>query len=131
VILCYLLLLHFVADFLLQSRQMGQRKSEQVKWLVGHLAIQFAVFLVGGLLVFDNPLLFALLNTIIHGAIDWNIWKAYKWTVWKRRDPKLFGTIDDLKKHWKYWEDHLFYTTIGLDQMLHTATIILLYGWLK
>ena len=126
--ICYLLLLHFIADFILQSRAMGQKKSEHFKWLLGHVAIQFAVFAVGGLFVFDNPLPFAFLNAFIHGVIDWHIWKLYKYSVWKRRDPELFGTIDDLKKHWKYWEDHWFYTTIGFDQFLHGATIVLLYG---
>ena len=31
-------------------------------------------------------------------------------------------------KNYKYWEDHWFYTTIGFDQLLHSATIILLLG---
>lgn len=142
--ICYLLFLHFFADFVLQSREMGQKKSEYPKWLFIHITIQFLIFFIGMnlLLLLDSPpenlafndfwypLKFAFLNALVHGAIDWNIWKLYKWSVWKRRDPELFGTIDDLKKHWKYWEDHLFYATIGFDQFLHTITIVILYGWL-
>lgn len=154
--LILLMVLHFIADFLLQSRQMGQKKSEQFKWLVAHLSIQFAVFFVGILSYLciyakvylmnflNNPpgpgtpyeyilsfaifsFQFSILNTLIHGIIDWNIWKLYKVSVAFRNKDK---SVEELKKTFQYWNDHLFYTTIGFDQLLHTATIVALYSWL-
>ena len=110
-----LFFLHFVADFLLQSRKMGKEKSEKFPVLLQHLSIQFIVFSV-----FTFNLKFALLNTLVHGIIDWNIWKFYKYTVYFRDKTAT-------KETWKYWEDHIFYTIIGLDQYLHSLTLIVLW----
>lgn len=126
-----LFFLHFIADFILQSREMGKNKSSHFPTLVKHCFIQLAVFLIGGAawLSYLNPgapfyiiLIvagkFALVNAIIHGVIDWNIWKGYKYFATKRA-AKLA-----VPESYAYWEDHWFYTTIGLDQFLHAATIL-------
>jgi len=137
-----MLVTHFVADFLLQSREMGKKKSSEPKWLLAHLAIQFACFLLYGWK-------FALLNTLVHGAIDWHIWRLYKLSVYvriKRSVAKLEQTFakkegvaawfteaqreqqyDHEANTWQYWEDHWFYATIGLDQLLHMITIVVLF----
>ncbi len=136
--ICYLFLLHFVADFLLQSREMGKTKSEKFNVLLAHVGIQFGIFLALGGAVLDGSTIFwfAAFNAIIHGVIDWNIWKFYKWTVF-RRHQAVFSSpteegheerVNNFKASWQYWEDHWFYATIGLDQFLHASTIIILYG---
>ena len=118
----YYLFLHFLADFILQPREMGRKKSKDSRYLLAHIAIIFSVFLVGTL-----SWKFALANALIHMIIDSVIWKCYASTVWKRRH-KLFknATKDDLERKFKFWEDHWFYATIGLDQFLHGATILIL-----
>ena len=117
-----LFFLHFIADFVLQSREMGKKKSSEAKWLLSHLAIQFLVFIP-----FTNWK-FALVNTIIHGFIDSNIWNGYKalafWRIKQNPQHPLLILNDDFQDRWKYWDDHLFYTFIGLDQMLHGLTLI-------
>ena len=118
VTLIYLMFLHFVADFLLQSRTMATNKSSSLKYLVQHVLIQFTVFTIG---VFWLPPMYALANACIHGLIDWHIWRLYKFSVYLRDQEATTAT-------WKYYEDHLFYTTIGLDQMLHVITILVVYG---
>ena len=134
--IAYCLLLHFIADFILQPREMGRKKSSDSKYLFKHIGIIFAVFLVGTL----DPV-FALANAVIHLGIDAVIWKGYAASAWERRHsaPKSVSpaqgswVIDDpngLKKRWKYWEDHWFYVTIRLDQLLHTVTIVLLLEFL-
>jgi hypothetical protein len=115
------LLIHFVADFVLQTRAMGKGKSESISWLLIHLAIQYGAFFY----FFGHA--FAIANALIHGMIDWNIWKLYKLTV-KLRNPRM--TIYEAQDY-RYWDDHLFYTTIGLDQMLHGATLIILLEVLR
>ena len=158
------LILHFIADFLLQSREMGKKKSSEFKWLYRHLRIQFGVMLVGmypvilfqlvnkvsaGDLLLQYPVftlmttagvvsfIFAILNTIVHGIIDWNIWKLYKLSAYARIKKEAkegnFGLawITESGKNWQYWEDHWFYATIGFDQLLHTVTIVLLAYWLS
>jgi hypothetical protein len=132
----YFLGLHYIADFLLQSREMGKKTSESFKWLMGHLAIQFLVFFFGGfvwfrLLYADSTatLLYfaaflALLNAIVHGLIDSTVWRLYKMSVYGRtKHDKNF----DASK-WEYWNDSKFYHIIGLDQLLHTITVYMLYG---
>lgn len=139
---------HFIADFVLQSRDMGKKKSSEPGYLAAHLAIQFLAFLlVVAFISPDKAVWFSFVNATIHGVIDWNLWRAYKsWTGVRiehrvdcsvrealgagvELDPTLVR--DDLVKNFKYWEDHLFYTTIGFDQLLHGLTLVLLAGAFK
>ncbi len=84
--------------------------------LVKHCGIQAICFMWVGWK-------FALINAVIHGVIDWNIWRAYKMYVSASHDLANLGGSD-----YKYWEDHLFYVTIGLDQFLHMTTLVTVYG---
>ena len=121
--ICILLGLHFVADFLLQPDWMAKQKSERFLVLLAHSAIQAAVVTLGALVIMDaaSAVRFGLVNAIIHGAIDWNIWRGYKLSV-RMRDKTA------TKESWRYWEDHWFYVTIGFDQLLHGITLVALYG---
>jgi hypothetical protein len=124
-----LLALHFTADFLLQPREMGKKKSSHLSWLAGHLAIQWTIFAL-----FTNWQ-FATANALIHGVIDWNIWRGYKWFVGQRLYDGFGNKWKSLmqgKPHhslmsdggeWQFWEDHWFYATIGFDQLLHAITL--------
>jgi hypothetical protein len=130
-IIVYLLFAHFVADFVCQSREMGQKKSEYAGWLFKHLSHQVIVFTILLSFIVDDPgkvVLFALANAAIHGVIDWYIWRLYKYSVIVRKPKELFDKVCDHsnKRCFKYWEDHYFYLTIGLDQMCHGITIVLL-----
>lgn len=107
------LITHFVADFILQRREVGQKKSSSPRHLAEHIAIIFVCFLPFGLQ-------FALYNALIHAVIDASIWNLYKVVV-KIMHPGADHT-------YKYWTDHKFYATIGLDQLLHTLTIVYLSG---
>jgi hypothetical protein len=136
-ILAIMMVSHFVADFLLQSREMGKTKSTVFKVLCEHVIIQYLT-LWAFLLFFVGPTLaveISLCNALVHGLIDWNIWKLYKWSakyrIEKRIDTHLFLKADGavvLADKWEYWEDHLFYTTIGIDQLLHGLTLVALAG---
>ncbi len=123
--LVLLLLAHFVADFLLQPRWMGTQKSSKIPVLLAHCAIQFAIVFLFLLPWYPGEAFaVAALNTLVHGVVDWYIWNIYKFGV-VIRNPETHP--DELKKTWKYWEDHWFYATIGFDQLLHTLTLVGLY----
>ena len=127
----------------MQSREMGQKKSSEFRWLLKHLTIQW-LFFAFGLVYFVGPIVaiaFATLNALVHGVIDWYIWRGYKLYVWKKLVKKYEDKYPDRKlaapnyakaeaMSYPYWEDHLFYSTIGLDQLLHCLTIIALFGLL-
>lgn len=111
--LLFLVLTHFIADFILQSRKMGQKKSSHIGWLAAHIAIIFVAFLPFGLE-------FSAWNALTHAIIDATLWNVYKLSVYLR-NPYV------IKESYDYWNDHWFYTTIGLDQMLHISTLIVLW----
>lgn len=122
-----LFVLHFIADGLLQSRDMGKRKSSELPVLAAHMLIQFLVF------VFFTNTEFALANMFIHGVIDWNIWRVYKWSVFKRKEQgkiaDLFQPADSRGYQFRHWDDGLFFHTILFDQMLHGLTYIFLASY--
>lgn len=134
----YMFFLHFVADFLLQSREMGKQKSENFRYLFIHVGIQMIVMFAGLLYLLDplKAYQIACINALVHGIIDWNIWRLYKYTVYRKMRSYVwykFGYCADKDdhnakeffSHYQYWEDHWFYLTIGLDQFLHFSTIVL------
>jgi len=106
----WLIVTHFVSDFVLQTRKIATTKSSNPVSLLIHVGIIWAAFSPFGLRE-------STINALAHAVIDWNVWRGYKW-IRRREDPVTF----------KYWEDHLFYTTIGFDQMLHLLTIVLIWG---
>jgi hypothetical protein len=147
---------HFVADFLLQNREMGKNKSEKIDVLIEHVLINTGITGIF-LLPFVGPekaMIFSLLNGLVHGLIDWNIWRFYKayamnkikkeaqFMATKRRLTLVgktkeqvymdkVGLLMEARSNFKFWEDHWFYVTIGADQFLHTVTIVVLWAaWL-
>lgn len=147
-LLGWMMILHFIADFLFQSREMGQKKSSEFRWLFKHLTIQW-LFFAFGLVYFVGPVVaisFATLNCIAHGVIDWYIWRGYKLFTHNRlvkeshQAAYMNGNLnipyevrqkekyDEKLASFKYWEDHWFYSTIGLDQLLHGLTIVALFA---
>lgn len=116
------LFLHFVSDFIFQSRDVAKNKSSDFKYLKYHLQELGITFTIGLLFFLGiwKTLIFVILNTAIHGMIDWNIWRFYK-SQRKNENPETF----------KYWEDKLFYIIIGFDQFLHGLTILLILWAIK
>ena len=133
-----LFITHFLFDFMFQSREMGKRKSEDINYLLKHGGILFMGYMWAAYAICDNMAdMFAMSTVIvlIHCIQDWYIWRGYKWLIkWQIARESFDG---DVKNTWmgeelkifKYWEDHKFYTTIGLDQTLHFITIVAVYNW--
>lgn len=107
-----ILIAHWVGDFVCQTRHMADNKSKDIKVLLKHLGIlHFWLGIV--VLVHDWHMLWLLIpNAIIHGLIDWNLWKPYKARV---------------PKNHEYWKDHDFWTILGLDQCIHMVTYAVLF----
>lgn len=131
-LLCWVFVLHFIADFLCQPGWIAKQKSEKPAILFLHTMIIFGVMLVG-LVFLVGPLTaltFASCNALAHGITDMFTWKGYKRYATRRyqrmseeeREEHGFNTI------WKYpyWEDHWFYATLGFDQLLHGLALIIL-----
>jgi hypothetical protein len=122
---------------------MGQKKSENITFLLAHIFIIFLGVDLGGRRIikknFEKALIFSFYNAITHLVIDAIIWNFYKFghLVKLLGDDffdYLFNNFENLnnkvaefKKNFKYWEDHWFYCTIGLDQLLHFSMLYLIY----
>ena len=101
----YILFLHWVFDFRLQSNEMAINKSKSFFYLFYHCF----VYSCWGVLMYpfigqDQALVFMGYLFITHLFID--------------------GITSRVTSYfWKRDEKHNFFTTIGLDQLLHYATI--------
>lgn len=93
--------LHWIGDFLLQNRYMALNKSSSNKALLTHM-IMYSLPLV-----LINPM-FALVNGILHGIIDY---------VTSRLSSKAFKENNMYK----------FFSIIGFDQFLHTVCLLVSY----
>lgn len=144
-ILCCFII-HIVSDSVFQSRDMGKQKSTNIFVLIQHITIIFACFFFGlsFILGTKQAFLFSLTNSLVHGVIDWYIWRGYKayailklhkkasklavnepnWNI--PYEERFSKHLTRLQCDFQYWEDKQFYTTIVLDQSLHLFTLILL-----
>ena len=102
--LIVLLVVHFVADFMLQSNWMAMGKSKQWgfnKNMATHIGIYTLCLAPFGWV-------FACVNGLVHFIVDAFTSRATAY-LWKRE------------------ERHAFFVVIGFDQLLHTLTLLLTY----
>jgi hypothetical protein len=103
---------HFIADFVLQTNRMVEEKGIYLKAHgIYHSAIQAAgTFLA---LAWIHPalgLVFGIFDFLAHYHIDWAKMK--------------------INRHFGYTpKDDRFWVLLGLDQLLHYLTYVLIIGW--
>ena len=115
----WLLIIHFIADFVLQSDWMAQNKSKSNAALGAHVLVYTGAILFGSLpLVFilghdGGPLLglWVVLNGAAHFATDY---------ITSRINARL----------WAAKEVHYFFVSVGADQLIHYFTLGLTMIWL-
>lgn len=105
--LAALLALHWVADFVLQTHWQATNKSKRNDALLAHVATYTGALALGSLALFGPGLAvaaFVLVNGFLHFGTDWC---TSRWSsrLWARQD----------------W--HNFFVVIGLDQLIHQATL--------
>lgn len=108
-----LILIHFVADFVLQTQVMAQNKSSSNKWLLYHVIIYILPFSLMNL-IFDNiavTLIFMVANMSLHFVTD-------------------YVSSRVAKQYWEKKDVHNFFVVIGADQMIHMLTLVLTFAWL-
>jgi|SRR5690606_26793414 len=106
-----LLVIHFIADFVLQSDNMAQNKSKSNYWLTMHVLSYIACFIILLPIMGVSVLYFILINFILHWIIDY---------VTSRMSSKLY----------KLNKRHEFFICIGFDQLLHAISLIVSYNLL-
>ncbi|MEN1784736.1 MAG: DUF3307 domain-containing protein [Bacteroidota bacterium] len=102
------LIAHWVGDYLFQTSEMANRKSQSLKWLGLHVATYGTVLLFCAVLLFSwqVALGYTLLNFIFHFITDFI---TSKWAARYQNNPRLFFPI------------------LGLDQLLHGIALYWTY----
>ena len=95
---------HFIADFLLQTRWMGENKSHSHKALLAHIGVYTACLSVFGWQ-------YALINGSIHMVVDFFSSRASSYFYKKK-------------------QMHYFWAVIGADQLLHNVTLLITWNML-
>jgi len=143
--LIIILISEYIGDFVLQSRKMALAKSTNFNVLMKHVVTVIGTVFIGASVGFgilwQSPMAlvgsaaYAVIYGIIHGIQDWYIWKGYHSIVKERFRITKSGDYDNkgiksFMENKDYAEDKVFYDFIGLDRILHTITLILLWVWI-
>jgi len=99
----FIILIHFLADFGLQTHDQATNKSTSNKWLFYHVGVYSLIWFFGALIYFgvwDKSLIFASITFIAHFATDW-----------------ITSRIG--KPFWAKQDFHNGFVVIGFDQVLH------------
>lgn len=94
--------LHFIADFLLQTQWMATNKSKNCRALLAHCVVY------GLPIILISPA-FALVNALLHMAVDYFTSRATSWL-------------------WKWDHERAFFAMVGFDQAIHSTCLILTGG---
>ena len=103
-IIILLIWIHFIADFVVQTRKMAENKSSDLSYLWQHSCVY-------GLCFLWVSVPFLVVTTLAHGIVDFITSKI----------TKCFYQ----KKQW-----YQFFVVIGFDQAVHITLLILTYKWL-
>ena len=114
----YIILVHWIADFVLQSRMMGENKSTNNVWMATHCFVYTTATIILWLplmcftilpLDYNSTLLAGLFVFLTHFATDY---------ISSRMTTKYSKS--------KKW--YAFFTTIGFDQVVHYTQLFLIYN---
>ena len=113
IIYIYLLVAHYISDFLFQTRKMGEGKSTSIKLLTEHVLVYTSMILLvcsPAVLFFGKVIIYwALVNGVLHWITDYFTSRASK-RAYDRGDLKSFWWI------------------IGLDQLIHGICLFITFG---
>lgn len=117
----YILSVHFVSDFIMQSDEMAKGKSTSIKWLTLHILSYLKGFICSAIIFYvtitliwgriASPLLilgYCFVNAILHWVTD-------------------YFTSKETSRLWAELKVHQFFIMIGLDQLIHATCLILTF----
>jgi len=121
---------HFIADFVFQTRKMGEGKGTSLKWLTIHVATYCAIFsLVSSwylipILGIMHFIGYVIINTLCHFCTDFITSKMTSYFYKKAEAAKADVSLTPDEKL-KATQKHMkgFWTTIGFDQVIHASTL--------
>ena len=108
-----LLAVHWLGDFVLQTRWQSQNKSKRVDALLRHVATYTTILLAGSFVIFGAAsiiLWFVVINGMLHFGVDFVT----------SRTTRLYA-----QERW-----HNFFAVVGFDQLIHQVTLAAMVVWL-
>lgn len=116
----YIVIVHWVADFILQSNEMAQNKSTSNVWLTKHVIVYTMVTNVLWL-----PIVFLLKLKVINFEYFLSMCLIFilHWIT-------DYFTSRINSKYWRLKDTHSFFISIGFDQLLHYAQLFLIFRFL-
>ena len=106
--LVFVLLIHFLADFGLQTHEQATGKSTSVKWLTYHVGVYSIMWVLASWFYFGDfriALIFSIITFICHWITD-------------------FITSRIGKPYWDKQDFHNGFVVVGFDQVLHYIQLI-------
>ena len=108
-IIAAIVFMHFVADFLAQTREMGRNKSKSNLWLLAHAVTYSTVIFILAIPLLPITVgmcaIYAGINGMLHYMVDY---------MSSRMTTYLYNNKQE------YW----FWSTIGADQSIHTLVTL-------
>lgn len=114
--LIVILAIHYLGDFILQTRTMGLNKGKSVMWLSMHVGVYLITLLCFGItfsgyVIDDGNLMpiveWCLLNAVIHWITDFCTSKLSGFCYLKMMKAEADGK-EKLKHFWQYYSLHTF-----------------------
>lgn len=110
----YILLIHFLADFGLQTHDQATLKGTNNKWLTYHVGVYSLIWLIASYIYFGDiwgAILFSYITFIFHWATDWCTSRIGK-PFWEKKDF------------------HNGFVVVGFDQILHYLQLYLTFKFI-
>jgi hypothetical protein len=111
----FILLIHFLADFALQTDEQAKGKSTSLSWLTKHVGVYSIIWLMASWFYFDNflpALYFATITFVAHWCTD-------------------FITSRIGKPFWDKGDYHNGFVVVGFDQVLHYIQLYYTFKYLS
>jgi hypothetical protein len=112
-----IIIIHWFADFVLQTDKQAKGKSKEWKWLLQHTVNYSLVWLLVAAIIYPlssqlNVARFVYITFVCHTITDY---------FTSRLNAKL----------WAEGKVHQFFVSVGFDQVLHYVQLFLTYYYLK
>lgn len=136
--LIFILITHFIGDFVFQTRWMARNKSSSIYALFLHVFTYSVTLAIPFIWMFDNMdmwFFFIFINFFLHGVTDFctsRLTRKY-YLEMKASEEKLKYPLE---YHSYAVQDMMiseknFYMTLGFDQLIHMLTLVLTYYWMS
>ncbi len=124
-----ILIIHFIADFIVQTEWQAQNKSSNIYALIAHV-ITYSLCWIP-FVMYYNLHWFVTMTFIIHLITDYFTSRLNKKLIPERQFEGV--KLDGIRKYsFPYGENfHNFFVGVGFDQLLHYTQLILTYLWLR